>query len=343
MPTITYKCPNCGGELMWSPDAQRFTCEYCSSEFTEEEAKQQSPQAPTAEDEQFDNETDVYICKSCGAEIFCDHNTAASFCYYCHNPVSLSGRLEGKYRPDMIIPFSLSRDKALELFKAHCRKKLFLPFNFLSDSTLEKMTGLYVPFWIADVNVDADITATSKEETSHSHGNKVTVTTRTYDLRRSARMFFRGIPADGSRKIDDDVMDAIEPFDYNDLRNFDMSYLSGFYADKYDVDKLEVLPRIQERVDKAVTDRLLYDMRGHGVPVIKEKRIRLTNTNWRYMLLPAWFMTYKYNGKVYTFALNGQTSKVAGRYPISPAKVFSMAAIIVAVITGIGILFGGVI
>ncbi len=37
----------------------------------------------------------VYICPSCGAEVVTDATTAATFCYYCHNPVVLSEKLTG--------------------------------------------------------------------------------------------------------------------------------------------------------------------------------------------------------------------------------------------------------
>ena len=92
--TVSYKCPNCGGELMFDADRQKFICGWCCSDFSADEITscahadaQDSEKAAAAE--QFAQDTDVYICSSCGAEIICDHNTAASFCYYCHNPVTL--------------------------------------------------------------------------------------------------------------------------------------------------------------------------------------------------------------------------------------------------------------
>lgn len=341
METISYKCLNCGAELAWDPDKGMFSCEYCFSDFTEDELKAAPDQDDAEAAEEFNGETDIYVCASCGAEIFCDHNTAATFCYYCHNPVSLKGRLVGQFKPDKIMPFKIGHEKAVELFKEKCKKKLFLPADFVSDSTIEKMTGLYVPFWVADVDVDAQATGKAVESRSVRRGDTTHVTEVTYSLERAAKMRFTGIPADGSKRIDDDVMDAVEPFDYNDLRDFDMSYLSGFFCDKYDVDKLEVLPRIKERVDKAAVDVLKNDMSGHGAVTITDKRIRIINTTWKYIMLPVWFMTYKYRGKVYNYAINGQTAKPAGTYPVSVGKIIVMIALIVAMITLIGTLIGG--
>ncbi len=343
METVSYKCLNCGAELAWNPDKSLFSCEYCSSDFTEDELKNNAAESADEEPEQFDGETDVYVCASCGAEIFCDHNTAATFCYYCHNPVSLKGRLIGQYKPDKIIPFRLSRERAVELFKERCQKKLFLPSDFLSNSTIEKMTGLYVPFWIADVDVKAYAAGRATESHSSRRGDRTYVTETTYSLEREGKMRFTGVPADGSKRIDDSVMDAVEPFNYEDLKPFDMSFLSGFFCDKYDVDKDEVFPRIKERVDNDAVNLLKETMTRHGAVTITDKRVSVLNTTWKYILLPVWFMTYKYRGTVYSYAINGQTSKPAGKYPLSVGKLAVMVAIIMAVVTGIGVLIGGVI
>ncbi len=335
MTTVSYKCPNCSGELKWSPDDQKYACEWCASLFTEEEVNQHQPQEQTQEDVNFSEDTDLYICSSCGASIFCDHNTAATFCYYCHNPVSLQGRLTGAYKPEKIIPFKLSREKAEEEFGNLVKKKWFLPFGFWGQSTLEKMTGIYVPFWIADSHVDAHVDATSIEKIERRHGDRVHVTERHYAHSRSAKMYYEGIPADGSKKIDDNIMDSIEPFNYADLKDFNMSYLSGFLCDKYDVDKAEVLPRIKDRIEKAATEKLLADITGPGAVVLTTKNVRLLDTKWHYMLMPVWFFTYKCRGKIYDFALNGQTGKAAGQYPVSIAKLFMLAAAITGIVGAI--------
>mgnify|MGYP002616689005 CR=1 FL=1 len=37
MAIISFKCPNCGGELIFDPATQKYKCEYCNSLFTQEE------------------------------------------------------------------------------------------------------------------------------------------------------------------------------------------------------------------------------------------------------------------------------------------------------------------
>ena len=100
MNTVQYKCPYCGGELVFNPEKQQFSCPYCASDFTEAEMearyKEQNadaqehadPDAQTLKDENdtaaFEEQTRLYECPSCGAQIIAEETTSATFCYYCH-------------------------------------------------------------------------------------------------------------------------------------------------------------------------------------------------------------------------------------------------------------------
>ena len=107
MATVSMKCPNCGGELIFDPKSQKYKCEYCGSDFaldeigTEEAATQAVSEVVQEREGTSDNHTQqrtagaedaavLYTCPSCGAQIVTDQTTAATFCYYCHNPVLLS-------------------------------------------------------------------------------------------------------------------------------------------------------------------------------------------------------------------------------------------------------------
>lgn len=351
MEAVQYKCPNCGGELQFKPDKQAFGCDYCLSSFTEEEIKQVCAKTensiPTDEQQQaqeeFNQHTNVYHCASCGAEIISEENQTATFCYYCHEPVILSGRLSGDYKPGKVIGFKLTRDNAISSFKKWCGKRWFIPKDFKSDQQLEKMTGLYVPFWIADCDMKSDFHAIGKKVRTWTSGDYRYKETKEYDVIRKADIFTNGIPADGESKIDDLLMEAIEPFNYDDVKDFSMSYLSGFFADKYDVDKAAVFPRVKVRAETAAKKVINDSVTGYTVVSNRSENYRILNTNWQYMMLPVWFMTYKYKGEIYSFAVNGQTGKLAGTPPLDKLKLrlFSLGiGVLTAVI--IGIIMGGV-
>lgn len=336
---VTSKCPNCGGDLVWNAESQLFLCSWCSSDFPEEDIRAGVEDIIESEQykelqEKFAEDTLVYICESCGAEIICEKNTAATYCCFCHNPVALKGRLSGNYRPEMIIPFKLSKRQALSIFKANCMKKWFLPFDFLSNHQLEKMTGLYVPFWLADCEVDANLMADASETVTKKYNSESVTETHYYTLDRAAKMTYMGIPADGSKQISDKLMDAIEPYDYRMLRGFDMSYLSGYYCDKFDVEKYEVIPRIKERISVGAIDALERDILRFETRTIKRKSARMYGMKWHYVMMPVWFISYKHNGQLYNIAINGQTGRVAGNFPFSALKIIG-AGLFIAIATGL--------
>lgn len=344
MEVVQYKCPNCGGNLEYKAGNQDFGCEYCMSEFTETEIKEifkknenmeldENVEEIKKEQQEFEEHTNLYSCPNCGAEIISEDTTSATFCYYCHNPVILSGRLSGSYKPNKIIAFNVTKEEAEKLFKEWCKKKWFLPNDFKSNQQLEKMTGIYVPFWIADCDVKANVNALGKKNRSWISGDYKYTETKEYSVVRRASIVMEGIPADGSSKFDDKLMEAIEPFDYNDIKNFSMSFLSGFFADKYDVEKADVFPRIKNRAVDG-SDRLMRStMNGYSSISVTNSDINILKTDWKYMLLPVWFMSFKYNEKTYLFAINGQTRKLAGIPPLSIPKLLGFCGGLLAALT----------
>ena len=155
MNTVQYKCPNCGAELTFDPEHQNFNCEYCDTSYTEAEMQQlyqnmeqQGNQNADAaaetlesenDDKAFENETRLYTCQNCGAQIIAEAETSATFCYYCHAPVVLAGRLTGEYKPAYVLPFAVTRDAAVKKFHDWCKKRWFLPRSFTSEKQLEKV------------------------------------------------------------------------------------------------------------------------------------------------------------------------------------------------------------
>ena len=345
--SVEYKCPNCNADLKFDPVSQKLSCEFCDSSFTVEEIKQicaaaenSIPPETAAAQEEFSEHTNLYHCKSCGAEIMADDQQTATFCYYCHNPVILSGKMSGAYKPSKVIGFKLTREQAEESFRKWANGRWFIPSDFKSHQQIEKITGLYVPFWLADCNVDIDYQAEGRKSRSWTSGDYRYTETKVYSLIRQGNVVTKGIPADGESKIEDALMEAIEPYDYTELKDFSMSYLSGFYADKYDVEKADVFPRIKERAIAACHKVLSESVSGYSITPRNEK-LRFMSTDWSYMLLPVWFMTYKYNDKIYEFAINGQTGKLAGTPPLDKKKLALFSGAIGLAITVVGTIVGG--
>ncbi|MDE5582899.1 MAG: hypothetical protein K2J08_04265 [Ruminococcus sp.] len=348
MESTEYKCPNCSAGLTFMPETQKFGCEYCSSEFEvayiqqlyadEENA---TGTVDTAEIQDFEEHTNLYHCASCGADIMADDEQTALFCYYCHNPVILSGKLTGEYKPDKIIGFKLTREQAENRFKEWVKKRWFVPKDFKTDEQLEKMTGLYVPFWTADCDMKADVEAIGKKIRTWTSGDYKYTNTKEYAIARKADIITEGIPADGESKIEDLLMESIEPFDYDDLKDFSMSYFSGFFADKFDMGKADVFPRIKQRATQAGKKVIDSSIFGYDSVIYSHENYRILGTKWQHIMLPVWFMTYRYKDKVYEFAVNGQTGKLAGTPPLDSAKLALFSSAIGLAVTAVSFLIGG--
>src|SRR5690606_30972450 len=118
-------------------------------------------------------------------------------------------------------------------------------------------------------------------------------------------------------------MSILEPYHYNDLTDFQMSYLSGYLAEKYDMDQNDVYPRVSGIIRENMGSLLRETIRGYSSVSIHDTQVRMKDVGATYVLLPVWMFTYQYNGKTYIFAMNGQTGKIAGRLPISIGRASS--------------------
>ena len=121
---------------------------------------------------------------------------------------------------------------------------------------------------------------------------------------------------DGSSKMDDTFMESIEPYDYQAIQPFEMAYLTGFVADKYDVPYENGIERVRQRVENAIRDQVQSSLIGYSTTVPTAQNVNVSHSKAQYVLLPVWMLNTKYKGKIYTFAMNGQTGKMTGSLPV---------------------------
>ncbi len=343
---MEYNCPCCGAGLSFSPDPQKMVCQFCDNSFDIEAVKafNEKPQtddeatlAATAEQSSWSEEersqVHTFTCPSCGGELITDENTAATFCPYCENPTILEGRLSGGIRPEGVLPFQTTKEDARNAFLALCKGKPLLPKNFMAEHRLERITGIYVPFWLYDCGADADCRYQATR--IHTWGDSEYIYRRTehYLLIRGAQGSFSGIPMDGSSKMDDTIMESIEPFDYSKLTDFDTAYLSGFFADKYDVPAEAGNDRMKQRVQTSMDELIQPTVAGFATAVPTHRSMNLIQPTARYVLLPVWLLNTRFQDKIYTFAMNGQSGKMTGTFPICPKRSLAWFSGICAGIT----------
>jgi len=334
METInSYKCPCCGAPLVFGGNELR--CDSCDNTFPVETMQQMTEGMAEAGGESkydwenyqprsYEDTSEInlanYNCPSCGAQITGDDTLGSTVCPYCGQSTIVKGQFEGTLRPDYIIPFKVDKKAAMTAFEADFKNAPFLPDEFKSKKKIEEMAGVYVPFWMFDCDCDAYITYNAERVTRWSDSNYNYTKTDYFKLFRAGSVGFANIPVDGSKKADDAYMEAVEPYNYEDAVDFNGAYLSGYLADKYDVSAEESIERANERV-KNSTISAFNDTTGMFQAVIPEQsRVSFSNGKIRYSLLPVWMLNIKYLDKMYQFAINGQTGKVVGNYPVDEGK-----------------------
>ncbi len=341
---MEYKCPCCGGKMEFDSSLQKMKCPFCDTEFEVETLKsydevlKSSEAAPdemtwqeTPRDEWSGEEADgmsVYVCNSCGGEIVCDETTAATHCPFCGNPVIMTGRLKGALRPDYVIPFQLDKEAAKAAFARHLKGKTLLPKAFKTDHHIDEIKGVYVPFWLFDTDSNAQITYRATKVRVWSDSRYNYTDTRHYSVTRGGSVRFEHIPVDGCSKIPNDLTESLEPFDFTKAVDFQTAYLSGYLADKYDVNDEQCVTRANERVRKSTESEFQSTVTGYQSVRPESVNIQLTNSKAKYALFPVWLMTTTWNGQHYLFAMNGQTGKFVGNLPCDMSIYFKWLACI---------------
>lgn len=351
-----YKCPACGGPLHFSNETQDLACDYCESHFpvaqiealyaqhdasaaaaqTAAQQQQQTGEAgwelASASDWGGEGQNlTAYNCPSCGAQLICEQTTAASSCPYCGNPTIIPGQLHGMLKPDYVIPFKLDKNAAMNALRNHYKGKKLLPSTFSRENHIEEIKGVYVPFWLFDGAAHADLVFDATRTHVTETRNERITTTEHFKLHRAGTVPFRMIPVDGSSKMPDEHMDAIEPFDYSELKPFSTAYLPGFYADKYDVGMEESSARADERAQQTARDAMRATCMGYEAVTDAGGQILLDRGKVHYALLPVWMLSTNWKGQNFLFTMNGQTGKLIGNLPVDKGKYWRYFAIAAAI------------
>lgn len=329
-----YKCPCCGGALEFNSSVQKMKCPFCDTEFEMEtlqaydnqlENEQQSDMTwdANAGQEWQEGETDglrTYVCKSCGGEIIGDETTAATSCPYCDNPIVLMGQFSGSLKPDYVIPFMQDKKAAIDALNKHYEGKILLPKVFKDQNHIEEVKGVYVPFWLFDADATASIRYKATKERKWSDSNYDYTETSYYSVQRGGYIGFDTVPVDGSSKMPDELMESVEPYNFSDAVPFQTAYLAGYLADKYDVTDAESVERANERIKKSTEEEFRKTVTGYNTVTTENTYINLQNAQAKYALYPVWMLNTQWNGKKYTFAMNGQTGKMVGDLPCDNKK-----------------------
>jgi len=342
-----YKCPNCNGAVTFDSSLQKMKCPYCDAEFETAAIEEYQKELAMAAKDNIDwssesavrawedsdvNDLAMGSCPSCGAELLGDKNTVAMVCPCCGNAQIVSRRLAGLLKPNYVIPFKLEKKAAVEALKKFCQGKRLLPDFFNEDNHINSIQGIYVPFWLFDAKAQAHIRYRATKTMAWSDSKYNYSKTDHYSVIRDGSLAFAKIPVDGSEKMDDAYMDAIEPFDYDAIKDFETAFLAGYAAEKYDVDADKSKERAGRRIKTTIEKEFARSVTGYASVQPESSSVNVENGSVSYALFPVWILNTMYRKVHYQFMMNGQSGRLVGRLPIDPAKSWKYRLLISGII-----------
>ena len=318
-------CKNCAGKVVFDVRKQKLCCESCGSFF---EVSDYTVDADFKEeiypDDSDTMERSLYICKACGAQITLGKNEASTFCVYCGNPTIVFSRIAKLKKPEMIIPFKVSKETALSLVKQRIGKGFFIPKE-IKNFKIDALRGIYIPYHICNVECDASAVLSGR----HKRGKSSV----TYYYLRSMWASMPWITTDASRTLSDSSSQRLEPFDMCDAVTFDEDYLLSFYSDIADVSAKESIDVAKKRAAGIMRDEMLKSISGTNRKIVRSREDYEVYEEPVTAMLPAWFITFRYENVPYTILVNGQTGKVVGGVPWDKKRFGIMLVTLGAIIS----------
>lgn len=342
--TDVTKCPACGANMVYDSVRGKLYCEHCDTvvEVHARTSEEQDFERLLSRTDEWGAETHVFRCENCGAQEVLADGEIAKKCPFCGTTnIVRTDELPG-LRPNGVVPFSIAKDDAIRRVRRWARKKLFAPRRFRKEADPENVNGMYMPAFSFDTSADAWYSGVlGKYHYRTKRVNGRTVQERylvTFPIRGNYSMFFDDILIQASDKIGQKSLNALQPFDTNESKEYRKEYLSGYTAGQYSKDGLacweEAKGVIHGRLRSAILAGYHYD-----TVVSFNLDFHCRNTTYKYLLLPIYVGHCSWKKKLYHFFVSGHNGKVTGKAPVSPLKVGIAVLLGAAVVAGLVFLF----
>ena len=320
-------CKNCSHALVFDPRTQLLVCSSCGSNFKPEEIestakeyredlKAEAASEVYGTDDKSLMDCYVYTCSECGGEIIVNGTEASTTCVYCGNPNVVFSRISKQKRPEFIMPFSISRERAIVLAQNAVKKGIFVPRE-IKNFSVDCCRGIYLPYWIVKAKYADAVVIKGQVKQGKNSVTKY--------FGRAGRLEFDNLPLDASRALSDESSSKLEPFNLVNLKPFDEDYLAGFYSNVSDVTYSDVRGAALLRAQEFFNEEALNDVKtASSKEVIESCPSIKVDPDMVYAMLPAWFITFNYKGKHNTILVNGDSGKVVCGLPWKKALFFCL-------------------
>ena len=314
-------CKNCSHALIYDPGIKMMLCTSCGSTFKAEEVESEAKKY--REDERVssrgeiygdDNEgvvekfleNYIYTCSECGGEIVIHGSEASTKCVFCGNANVVFSRVSKEKMPDLIIPFSITKERALSAIREKIAHSIFVP-TAIKNFQPEDVRGIYLPYWIVETEYQGSCRISSKVSSGKY--------TKTVYTSKRGNLHMKNFPVDGCAILSNESSSRLEPFNTSAMIPFDEDYLLGFYSNASDITYDELWRVAGGRAHEIFTEAALNGVRGSSPKIESESHTASVPNTYKYAMFPVWFVTFTYEGTHNTILVNGQTGKVVCGLP----------------------------
>lgn len=345
-----FPCNSCGGNLVFSPGQQKLSCPYCGSlnELPENEGVVQENDfletlAQIQNDPSLGESCQVteVKCNACGAEFVIKPGETAGECSYCATPFVQQAKSLTLLKPQALLPFSVTDKEAKNNFRLWVQSLWFAPNRlkkFVNESG--KLRGVYLAHWTFDTDVETSYTGSrgehywDTESYTDSQGKRRTRSvrkTRWYSASGRVYNTFDDILVVANDSLPRKYTEKLQPWDLSELVSYTDEYLSGFRSEAYSVGLRDGFTLAQNQVESEIDRTIRSDIGGD------EQRIGSKTSTWdeisyKYILLPVWVTSYKFNNKLYRIVINARTGEVQGERPWSWVKISFLVLLILTIV-----------
>lgn len=336
-------CTSCGATLTYAPGSNHLKCQYCSAE-------NEIDTAPVAQVDENDyqeflrsaehnvasmEEVHTVSCTACGASTTLRPNVTSDMCPFCATPLVVTAeQVTSQIKPAYLLPFSIELPNALRLFELWIAKRWFAPGDLKHyAANRDKIAGLYIPYWTYDSATASNYsgqrgTNHTETYTAVENGKRVTrsrTVIRWRPVHGSVHHFFDDVLVVASTSLPEKYATRLEPWDLENLKEFNGSFLAGFKTETYRVGLEEGFEKAKGIMDGTIRELITRDIGGDHQR-ITSVATSYSGVTFKHILLPVWLSAYRYKGKVFRFMVNGRTGEVQGERPWSVIKI-SLAVI----------------
>lgn len=350
-------CTDCGAELTYAPGTSSLTCEYCGAENKIETANDQVREIDfmefLAQGEDSADKTEVVTvkCEKCAADTTFDPNQTAGSCAFCGAPLILdNATTHSIIKPESLLPFVVTRQEAFQNFRTWIKKLWFAPNNLSQYAQSEKkLTGMYLPYWTYDSDTNTNYTGmrgidytVTENYTTTENGQTVTRTrsvtkTRWYPVSGHVQNMFDDVLVVASNSLKKEYVEQLEPWNLQNLVNFDDKFLSGFRAESYQVNLKDGFEYAKQRMDPVIKSTIRSHIGGDRQRILT-MHTSYSDITFKHILLPVYVSGYWFKNKLYQIMVNGTTGEVTGERPWSWIKITLAVLLALAVIATVIIL-----